>query len=259
MEPRPRGKQLAEEVLQRLIAQYGVPECTLDDKDDPWRLLVAAILAAQCTDERVNKITPALWERFPEMRDLAEALPGEIEPYVKSCGLFRNKARNIHLAARFLLEEHDGKIPQNMKELLEIPGVGRKIANLLLGDAFGQQAVVVDTHCGRLARRIGFTKEENPAKVEKDLEKAVPEDYWTAWGHLMVTHGREVCRAQSPNCPGCCLQTICLEGRRVLRREDRLRAKAEAAAAAENGSETEGGAQTQSGARAQARKLAGGS
>lgn len=230
MEARPRGKKLAEEVIKRLEEQYGEADCTLDDKDDPWRLLVAAILAAQCTDERVNKITPALWEAFPEMEDLARALPSEIEPYIRSCGLFRNKAKNIHLAAKHLLREHGGEIPQDMKGLLAIPGVGRKIANLLLGDAFGKQAVVVDTHCGRLARRIGFTKEENPAKVEKDLMKAVPETHWTAWGHLMVTHGREVCRAQSPDCPGCVLEDICLEGRKVLRRAERMAARDEAEA-----------------------------
>lgn len=214
-----RGKALAEETIRRLSALYGEPECTLDDKDDPWRLLVAAILAAQCTDERVNKITPALWERFPEMQDLAEALPSEIEPYIKSCGLFRNKAKNIHLAARFLLDEHGGRIPETLDELLEIPGVGRKIANLLLGDAFGQQAIVVDTHCGRLARRLGLTKEKDPAKVEFDLMKSVPEDCRTAWGHLMVTHGRETCRAQRPDCPGCVLSDICPEGRKVIRGE----------------------------------------
>lgn len=234
MEPRPRGKKLAEMVLERLIGQYGMPDCTLDDREDPWRLLVAAILAAQCTDERVNKITPALWARFPEMKDLAEALPTEIEPYIKSCGLFRNKAKNIHLAARFLLETHDGVIPETRKELLEIPGVGRKIANLLLGDSFGQQAIVVDTHCGRLARRIGFTKEKDPTKVEYDLAAAVPEAYWTAWGHLMVTHGREVCKAQSPDCPACVLEDICLDGRKVLRAAERLR---DGAAKASEGSE----------------------
>ncbi len=223
MERRPQGKKLARLVTDRLLLLYGEPETTLDDKDDPWRLLVAAILAAQCTDERVNQVTPALWARFPEMKDLAEALPSEIEPYIKSTGLFRNKAKNIHLAASYLLAEHQGEVPGTMEELLKVPGVGRKIANLLLGDIFGVQAIVVDTHCGRLARRIGLTKEDNPAKVEEDLCRYVPEDQWINWGHLMVTHGRDVCQARSPKCHACTLNDICKEGRQVLRRQGALR------------------------------------
>ena len=235
MQQRPRGKELAEEVIRRLLAEYGRPETTLDDRDDPWRLLVAAILAAQCTDERVNKITPALWARFPEMKDLAEAAPQEIEPYIRSCGLFRNKAKKIHAAACHILREHGGEVPSDIDSLLEVPGVGRKIANLLLGDAFGKQAVVVDTHCGRLARRIGLSKAKSPAKVEKDLMRAVPESSWTLWGHLMVTPGREVCMARSPNCQACVLEDICLEGRKLLRREARETAKKRAAESEEAG------------------------
>ncbi|NCC83186.1 MAG: endonuclease III [Clostridia bacterium] len=218
MDKRPTGKKLASIVIERLTGIYGEPICTLDDRDDPWRLLVAAILAAQCTDERVNLITPALWQRFPEIEDFARALPVEIEPYIRSCGLFRNKAKNIHLAARFLIEEHEGVIPQTMEALLAVPGVGRKIANLLLGDSFGQQAIVVDTHCGRLARRIGLTEAEDPAKVEQDLMRVVPGNSWTDWGHLMVTHGRAVCKARSPECPACVLSDVCKQGRAVLRK-----------------------------------------
>lgn len=218
MDKRPTGKKLASIVIERLTGIYGEPICTLDDRDDPWRLLVAAILAAQCTDERVNLITPALWQRFPEIEDFARALPVEIEPYIRSCGLFRNKAKNIHLAARFLIEEHEGVIPQTMEALLAVPGVGRKIANLLLGDSFGQQAIVVDTHCGRLARRIGLTEAEDPAKVEQDLMRVVPGNSWTDWGHLMVTHGRAVCKARSPECPTCVLSDVCKQGRAVLRK-----------------------------------------
>ncbi len=208
---------MARIVTERLVELYGEPETTLDDRDDPWRLLVAAILAAQCTDERVNQVTPALWARFPEMKDLAQALPSEIEPYIRSTGLFRNKAKNIHLAARYLLEHHDGEVPGTMEELIQVPGVGRKIANLLLGDIFGVQAIVVDTHCGRLSRRIGLTNEKDPAKVEADLMKVVPEDQWINWGHMMVTHGREVCLARTPRCESCVLADVCKEGRRIMR------------------------------------------
>ncbi len=217
MDRRPVGKKLAAIVVERLDEVYGRPPTTLDDREDPWRLLVAAILAAQCTDERVNQVTPALWKAFPELDDLAEALPSEIEPYIKSCGLYRNKAKNIHLAARYLREEHDSEVPGSLDALLKVPGVGRKIANLLLGDIFGIEAIVVDTHCARLANRIGLTKETTPAKIEQDLMRTVPESEWTNWGHLMVTHGREICMARNPQCPSCVLNDVCKEGRKIMR------------------------------------------
>lgn len=214
---RPYGKRQARMIIDRLIGLYGLPETTLDDKDDPWRLLVAAILAAQCTDERVNKVTPYLWEAYPTMEDISKAGPKAIEPIIKSCGLYRNKAKNIHLASLYLLEYHQGQVPETLEELLEVPGVGRKIANLILGDSFGQEAIVVDTHCKRLSKRMGLTDADDPYKVEQDLVQKVPEEHWTDWGHLMVTHGRAVCMARSPQCDACVVQDICREGRKVWR------------------------------------------
>lgn len=214
MKRRPQGKRQAALVLNALFAQYGNPDTTLDDRDDPWRLLVAAILAAQCTDERVNKITPHIWAKYPDIQDIAKASPEELEPIIKSCGLFRNKAKNIYLAAHYILDHHDGKVPNSQAELLKIPGVGRKIANLLLGDIFGIQAIVVDTHCKRISHHIGLTNAENPDKVEQDLMRFVPEEHWTDWGHLMVTHGREICTARSPKCPQCPILDICRYGRK---------------------------------------------
>ncbi len=214
MRRRPQGKKQAKLVITRLMAEYGIPDTTLNDREDPWRLLVAAILAAQCTDERVNKVTPFLWADYPEMEDIAGASPEAIEPYVKSCGLYRNKAKNIYLAANFLLEHHGGVVPDTLEELLEVPGVGRKIANLLLGDIFGQEAIVVDTHCKRISKLLGLTNAEDPYRVERDLERYVPEEHWTDWGHFMVTHGRAVCKARSPECPHCVLIEICREGRK---------------------------------------------
>lgn len=214
-------KELAREVLQRMRTHYGEVICTLDVRDDPWQLLVAAILAAQCTDARVNLVTPALFSRFPTPADFASAGPAEIEPYISSCGLFRNKAKGIYGAARTLLDEFGGVVPQSREELLRLPGVGRKIANLLLGECFGIQAVVVDTHCGRLSKHLGVTKETDPVRVEKDLVACVPEDSWADWGHYMVHHGREVCLARHPHCEVCFLQDICAQGRRYRKDSER--------------------------------------
>lgn len=196
-------------LLGLLHEAYPDADCTLD-AEDPWRLLVAAILAAQCTDARVNLVTPALFERFPDVSAFAAAEPSEIEPYIRSCGFFRNKARNIQGAARQILNCHAGEVPTNETELLAIPGVGRKIANLLIGDAFGGEAVVVDTHCKRISALLGFTKSENPAVVERDLLKVLPEDQRAAWGHLMVAHGRACCAARRPACARCTLLPLCV-------------------------------------------------
>lgn len=205
-------KQRAEWILEQLEQVYGVPPCTLDAKTDPWQLLVAAILAAQCTDARVNLVTPALFEAFPNPEAFAAASPEAIEPYISSCGLYRNKAKGIYGAACVLLEEFAGVVPQSREELLRLPGVGRKIANLLLGECFGQQAIVVDTHCGRLARRMGLTREEDPARVERDLMRSVPQSRWADWGHLMVEHGRAICTARTAKCADCVLRSGCPTG-----------------------------------------------
>ncbi len=206
-------KARAKEVLRRLHAIYPDVECTLSYRDDPFRLMVGAILAAQCTDARVNKVTPGLFAQFPKIEDLAAVEAETIEPYIKSCGLFRNKAKHIHKASRFLLEEYGGVLPQTRKELMAIPGVGRKIANLLIGDVFGGQAIVVDTHCARLAKLLGCTERQQMLGIEKDLLEVVPEEEQANWGHLMVHHGRVCCVARRPNCEACVLKSICDHGR----------------------------------------------
>ena len=209
--PRPLAHERlrAREIIHCLKDCYPDADCTLDYQGRPFRLLVGAILAAQCTDARVNMVTPALFARYPEVEDMAAASPEDLIPYIRSCGFFRNKARSLQGAAAYLMAEHGGEVPCTEAELLRIPGVGRKIANLLLGDIYGQQAVVVDTHCGRISRLLGFTKEQNPTAVERDLCKKVPQEYWTDWGHLLVEHGRACCRAGRPDCIHCALAPLC--------------------------------------------------
>ena len=208
-----RDKQTRAQLLLNLLHQaYPDVECTLDFRDDPFRLMVGAILAAQCTDTRVNQVTPALFAHYPQAEDFAAAAPADLEPYIRSCGLFRMKAKNIQAAAQHLVTEHAAVLPQNESDLLKIPGVGRKIANLILGDSFGQQAVVVDTHCMRISALLGFTASKNPVQVEKDLMSVLPKSEWTNWGHLLVAHGRAICVARRPRCPDCSLRTHCPAG-----------------------------------------------
>lgn len=209
-------KRRAEAIVGILADHYSGGDITLD-ASNAWELLVAAILAAQCTDERVNKITPALFERFPDTAAFAASSPAEIEPYIKSCGLFRNKAKSIHGAAVYLLENEAGEVPDDEKRLLAVPGVGRKIANLLLGDIFGKQAIVVDTHCSRVSQLIGLTEHKDPARIERDLMRHVPEEHWTDWGHLMVAHGRRICIARRPECERCPIAGACAYGRKRLK------------------------------------------
>lgn len=188
-----------------LKEHYGSAECTLDFKNG-WQLLFSAILAAQCTDERVNKVTAVMYEEWPRLEDYAAASQEEIEEKVKSCGLYRNKAKNIKASAEDLLARFEGEVPREMDELLSLPGVGRKIANLMLGDYFGVPGVVVDTHCKRITRLLGLSKEENPAKIEKDIEKVLAPEHWIDWGHFLVRHGREICQARCRKCLICPLR-----------------------------------------------------
>lgn len=211
-ESKANKKARCERIIAALRAQYGPVECTLLYVDDPWRLLVGGILAAQCTDERVNQVTPALFEVYPQVQDFARSSPQEIEPYVKTCGLFRNKAKWIFGSAQMITHQYDGAVPRTREELMKLPGVGRKIANLIMGDCYGEQAIVVDTHNGRISRLLGLTKHENPLKIEKDLQECVPEEHWTEWGHLMVAHGREICIARRPKCNICPVQPDCRTG-----------------------------------------------
>lgn len=200
---------LAQQTYAALYALYGEAECTLDGYEDPWRLLVGGILAAQCTDARVNLITPALFAAYPDVEAFANADPSEIEPLIRSCGLFRMKARSIRDSARALVEHYGGAVPDRMEDLLSLPGIGRKIANLVLGDGFGIPGMVVDTHCARVARRIGLTDSKDPVRIEKDLTAVFPSEQWIDLGHMMVAHGRALCDARNPLCGQCPLAGFC--------------------------------------------------
>ena len=197
------------EILTRLGEEYPDSDCALEHRD-AFELLVATILSAQCTDERVNQVTPALFDRFPTAADLAGAALGELEELIRSTGFYRNKARALKGLGQALEKDHDGEVPRTMEELIQLPGVGRKTANVVLGNAFGIEAgIVVDTHVGRLSRRLGLTAEKNAVEVEDDLVELVPEGVWTLWAHLLIDHGRAVCRARQPQCPECVLADLC--------------------------------------------------
>ena len=187
---------------------YPMADCTLEYRD-PLQLLIATQLAAQCTDARVNLVTPALFQRYPTAADFAQADVAELEDYIRSTGFFRNKARNIIGCCRMLLDEYNGVVPDTIEELIKLPGVGRKTANLVVGDAFGKPSVVVDTHCKRITKRIGLTQNTDPTKVEFDLRKILPPDYSSNFCHQMVYHGRAICKAQKPNCGQCPIAHLC--------------------------------------------------
>jgi len=197
------------EIAARLAAEYPDARCALDH-ESPLQLLVATILSAQCTDVRVNEVTPALFDRYRSARDYAGAELSELEELIRPTGFFRNKAKSLKGLGQALVGEHDGEVPRSMDELTRLPGVGRKTANVVLGNAFGiDEGIVVDTHVGRLSRRLGLTAQEDPVKVESDLMELVPRDGWTLWSHLLILHGRAVCKARKPDCPACVLVDLC--------------------------------------------------
>lgn len=205
-----RTQSQVNEIVTRLLAEYPEAECTLD-YEKPYELLFSVRLAAQCTDERVNKITPALFARFPTLESIAHADVEEVEKYVHSCGFFRAKARDIVACAKILLEKYNGEVPGTMEELTALPGVGRKTANLILGDVFHiPGSVVVDTHCIRLSNRIGLVDGlKEPEKIERELRKILPAENSSRFCHCLVLHGRAVCDARSPQCEKCCLRELC--------------------------------------------------
>jgi endonuclease-3 len=187
---------------------YPDAHCALHH-DNPLQLLVATILSAQCTDVRVNIVTPALFARYPDAHAFADADQGELETLIKSTGFFRNKAKNIIACCKSIVREHGGKVPCTLEELVPLPGIGRKTANVVLGDAFNVPGITVDTHVGRLSRRMGLTTHVDPVKVEQDLMKLIPKKDWTLFSHRMIFHGRQVCFARKPNCDRCTLNKIC--------------------------------------------------
>ncbi|MEN6450904.1 MAG: endonuclease III [Thermoguttaceae bacterium] len=202
-------KRRAAQIAERLAAAYPDAKCSLDFST-PLELLVATILSAQCTDERVNKVTKSLFRKYPNAARYAKADLSELEKDIQSTGFFRNKAKSIQNACRALLERHDGQVPREMAELVELPGVGRKTANVVLGTAYGiAVGVVVDTHVGRIVKRLGLTTEKDPEKIERDLMRLLPEKEWIALAHRLIQHGRRVCTARSPKCPECPLEKLC--------------------------------------------------
>lgn len=203
-------KERARISIERLKEEYPVADCTLDYRE-AWKLLVSVRLAAQCTDERVNVIVKDLFAKYPSVDALAAAEPEEIEAIVRPCGLGKSKARDISKCMRMLRDEHDSQVPDDFDALLKLPGVGRKSANLIMGDVFGKPAIVTDTHCIRLSNRIGLVDgEKNPKKVEMALWKLIPPEEGSDFCHRLVYHGREVCTARTtPHCEKCCLNDIC--------------------------------------------------
>lgn len=199
-----------DQIISVLKERYPEALCALHyDKD--YELMIAVRLSAQCTDARVNLVTPALFERFPTLDAFADADISEVERYVHSCGFYKHKARDIVLACQMLREVYDRKVPDTMQELLKLPGVGRKTANLLLGDIYGQPAVVCDTHCIRIANRLGLAKGKEPEKVESQLRAILPPDESSAFCHRIVLFGREICSARNPKCGECPLRPFCRE------------------------------------------------
>lgn len=196
------------EILKILARAYPEAECSLKFRD-PFELLVAVILSAQCTDERVNQVTPALFERFPGPREMASAPAGEIEQLIKSTNFFRNKAIAIQATAKALLDRHDGHVPRDLESLVELRGVGRKTANVVLGVAYGIPGLVVDTHVGRISRRMGFTRETDPVKVEQVMMEIVERKHWTEYAHWLIHHGRAVCTARKALCGECPIARLC--------------------------------------------------
>ena len=203
-------KELALEIIQRLKEAYPDAGCTLD-YNEAWKLLVSVRLAAQCTDARVNVVVQDLYAKYPTVEALAEAEPEEIEAIVRPCGLGKSKARDISACMRMLRDEYDGKVPDDFNTLLKLPGVGRKSANLIMGDVFGKPAIVTDTHCIRLTNRMGLVDGiKEPKKVEMALWKIIPPEEGSDFCHRLVMYGREVCTARTkPYCDRCCLKDIC--------------------------------------------------
>ena len=204
-----KSKAAVKRIIETLKGLYPDALCSLQYEKD-YELLFAVRLSAQCTDERVNKVTPALYERFPTLESFAQADPAEVGEYIHSCGFYNGKARDIVACAQQLLQKHGGKVPGTMEELTALPGVGRKTANLILGDIYHQPAYVCDTHCIRITGRLGLTDgSRDPVQVERQLRRCIPPEESSDFCHRMVLHGRAVCMARRPDCGGCALRDLC--------------------------------------------------
>jgi endonuclease-3 len=217
MAGRPSAQRVSE-ILAGLLRAQPEARCALEHRT-PFELLVATILSAQCTDQRVNRVTPGLFRRFPTPSALAAAPRSEVERLVRPTGFFRAKARSLQEMSRGLVEQHGGEVPRSLEELVALQGVGRKTANVVLGTAYGiASGVVVDTHVRRVARRLGLTRHADPVKIERDLMAILPREVWVDFSHRLIWHGRQTCKAGRPRCEGCLLSTWCPAGERELRR-----------------------------------------
>ena len=202
-----------EAVLKLLDQYYPNAQCSLNFSN-PLELMVATILSAQCTDERVNQVTSSLFRKYPTMESFADARLEELEEDIRPTGFFRNKAKNIRETCRILVDQYDGKIPNDLEKLIKLPGIGRKTANVILGNAFHiASGIVVDTHVARVSRRLGLTSNENPGKIEQDLMDLIPADRWILFSHQLIQHGRQVCLARKPKCEECPLVEYSLYAR----------------------------------------------
>ncbi len=210
--PTPARRARAREIVARLHELYPDADCELEHRD-PWQLLVATILSAQTTDRAVNRVTPELFRRWPTPADLAAADPAEVEPVISSIGLYRNKAKAIVGAAREIVDRFGGRVPGRLEDLVTLPGVGRKTANVVLATAFGAAAIPVDTHVARLARLLDLSRERDPVKIERDLMALLPEEEWSFASHALIWHGRRVCAARRPRCGECALADLCPSAR----------------------------------------------
>jgi endonuclease III len=204
------------QLVERLAEMYPDVHCPLHH-DNPLQLLVATILSAQCTDARVNLVTPELFRKFPDVQAFAGARLKQLESAIRSTGFFRSKAKNIRECCRAILKRFGGRVPDSLEDLVTLPGVGRKTANVVLGSAFGIPGITVDTHVGRLSRRLGLTKHQDPVKVEFDLMKLVPKEKWSDFSLQLIWHGRRVCLARSPRCGECTLNSLCPYPARIAR------------------------------------------
>lgn len=203
------SKERTRQVIRLLKRAYPDAKCSLNHSN-PFELLIATILSAQCTDERVNIVTADLFRKYRKPEDYLKVPPSELQEDIRTTGFFRNKARSIQGTAKVLSEEYSGRVPETMDELLELPGVARKTANVVLGNAFGVKAgVVVDTHVTRLSRRLGFTRERQAEKIESDLIQIVPKRDWVIFPHLLIYHGRRICKARNPLCANCVIEKYC--------------------------------------------------
>lgn len=201
-------KERAQKAVEALEKEYPDAICSLTYKD-PLQLLVATRLAAQCTDARVNIVTPALFERYKTAEDFANSTPEEVSQYIKSCGLYKTKSRDIVAMGKMLVDDFNSTVPDNIDDLIKLPGIGRKTANLVVGDIYGKPAVVVDTHCIRITRRLGFHNLKDAKKIEFELRKILPEDKSNDFCHRLVLHGRAVCTARKTYCEKCCMEQFC--------------------------------------------------